>query len=259
MSKKGISQLFDVSNKVILITGGAGAIGSSIAKGFAKLGAKLIFTDFNLPEAQNIAHKMKIPATQIIVEHLDVRDQTQVQNVVKKSISHFNRIDILFNNAGINPRIKAVDIKKEIWEEVININLSGMFFMAQEVAKQTMIPNLDGKIINTSSLQGMKGAKGAAAYASSKGGIITLTKVLANEWGKFNINVNSIAPSNLDTPMTARVYSEKGSKEKASKKTPLQRLGIPDDLIGTVLYLSSPASNYVTGQTIIIDGGKSVS
>ena len=105
----------------------------------------------------------------------------------------------------------------------------------------------------------MKGSKGAAAYASSKGGIITLTKVLANEWGKFNINVNSIAPSNLDTPMTARVYTEDGSKDEASKKTPLQRLGIPDDLIGTVLYLSSSASNYVTGQTIIIDGGKSIS
>ena len=259
MSDKKMSKLFDVFNKVVLVTGGAGAIGSAIAQGFAKLGAKLIFTDFNLKEAQNIAHQMKISSKQIIVEHLDVKNQNQVQKLVKKSISHFNRIDVLFNNAGINPRINAEDIKKEVWEEVIDVNLSGMFFVAQEVAKQTMIPNLQGKIINTSSLQGMKGSKGAAAYASSKGGIITLTKVLANEWGKFNINVNSIAPSNLDTPMTARVYTEDGSKDEASKNTPLQRLGQPDDLIGTVLYLSSSASNYVTGQTIIIDGGKSIS
>ena len=259
MSNKRVSSSFDVSNKVVLITGGAGAIGSSIARGYANLGAKLIFTDFNLLDAQNIAHEIKIPEPNIIVEHLDVRDQTQVQKVVKKSISHFKRIDIIFNNAGINPRIEAEDIRKEIWEEVIDINLSGMFFVAQEVAKQTMIPNLNGKIVNTSSLQGMKGAKGAAAYASSKGAIISLTKVLANEWGKYNINVNSIAPSNLDTPMTARVYTEAGSKEKASKKTPLKRLGFPEDLIGTVIYLSSSASNYVTGQTIIIDGGKSIS
>ena len=190
MSDKKMSKLFDVFNKVVLVTGGAGAIGSAIAQGFAKLGAKLIFTDFNLKEAQNIAHQMKISSKQIIVEHLDVKNQNQVQKLVKKSISHFNRIDVLFNNAGINPRINAEDIKKEVWEEVIDVNLSGIFFVAQEVAKQTMIPNLQGKIINTSSLQGMKGSKGAAAYASSKGGIITLTKVLANEWGKFNINVN---------------------------------------------------------------------
>ena len=257
--KKIANQLFDISNKVILITGGAGAIGSSIAQGLAKLGAKIIFTDYNLKEAENIAHTIKIPDNEIMVQHLDVRDHIQVQNLVKKSITHFKRIDVLFNNAGINPRIEAVDILKETWEEVININLSGMFFVAQEVAKQSMIPNLKGKIINTSSLQGMKGSKGAAAYASSKGAIITLTKVLANEWGKFNINVNSIAPSNLDTPMTARVYTEAGSKEKASVQTPLQRLGLPEDLIGTFVYLSSSASNYITGQTIVIDGGKSIS
>jgi len=259
MLNEKVAQLFDLSNKVVLITGGAGAIGSSITQGLARLGAKIIFTDYNLQEAQKLAHEMKIHSNQIIVEHLDVRDHVQVQSLVKKSINHFKKIDILFNNAGVNHRALAENMQKEVWKEVIDVNLSGIFFVAQEVAKQAMIPNRNGKIINTSSLQGMKGTKGASAYASSKGAIISLTKVLANEWGKYNINVNSIAPSNLDTPMTARVYSDAVAKKNASKKTPLQRLGFPEDLVGTVVYLSSSASDYVTGQTIIIDGGKSIS
>lgn len=170
----------------------------------------------------------------------------------------FGAINILFNNAGIMRRSPTEEFPLSEWEHVLQVNLTGIFLVAQAVAVTAMIPQKAGKIINTSSMQAFVGRKKSAAYTASKSGVVGLTKVMANDWGPYNIRVNSLAPSNLDTPMTAPVFSDPERKKLALSKTPLGRFGLPEDLVGAVVFLSSPASNYVTGQTLLVEGGISV-
>ena len=205
-----------------------------------------------------MAHQIEQLGRKSLAIKVDVSQKQEAERLARSVKDSFGTIDILFNNAGIMRRYSAEEFPLPEWEEVIQVNLTGIFLVAQAVANTAMIPQKSGKIINTSSMHAFVGRKKAAAYSASKSGVIGLTKVLANDWGPYNIRVNSLAPSNLDTPMTAAVLSDPERKKLALSRTPLGRFGLPEDLIGTVVFLASRASNYVTGQTILVEGGRSV-
>ena len=253
-----IRNLFDLTDKVALVTGGAGAIGSVVAKGLAGFGAHVVVADFDLEGAEEVAHQIEQLGRKSLALKVDVSQQEEAERLARTTKDSFGAINILFNNAGIMRRYSAEELPLAEWNRVIQVNLTGIFLVAQAVAITAMIPQKSGKIINTSSMQAFVGRKRSAAYTASKSGVVGLTKVLANDWGPYNIRVNSLAPSNLDTPMTASVLNDPERKKLALSRTPLGRFGLPEDLIGAVVFLASPASNYVTGQTLLVEGGRSV-
>ena len=248
--------LFDLTDKVIVVTGGAGDIGRVVAEGLADFGAHVAVADINLKGAEETAHRVESLGRKALAVKVDVSRQEEVQKMVGSVKNTFGTIDILFNNAGIMHRCPSEELQLEDWQRVIQVNLTGIFLVAQAVAVSAMIPQKAGKIINTSSLAAILGGPTRAAYASSKSGIIALTKVLAAEWGKYNINVNVLAPSGLDTSMTAPAFRDPEKKRQALLKTPLGRFAEPADMIGAVVFLASRASDYVTGQTVFVEGGK---
>ncbi|MFC1491276.1 SDR family NAD(P)-dependent oxidoreductase [Nitrospinota bacterium] len=249
-------EMFDLTDKVAVVTGGAGAIGSVVAKGLAEFGAHIVIADINLEGGEEVAQQVESLGRKALALNTDVSRQDEVQEMVRSVKNSFGTIDILFNNAGIIGRYPAEELPLAEWARIIEVNLTGAFLVAQAVAVTAMIPQKAGKIINTSSFAAFRGRKRGAAYASSKSGLIALTRVLANDWGKYNINVNSLAPSNLDTPMTAPALSDPERRQRAISSTPLGRLGKPEDLFGTVLFLASRASDFVTGQIVSVEGGR---
>ena len=253
-----IRNLFDLTDEVALVTGGAGAIGAVVAKGLAGFGAHVVVADVDLEGAEEVAHQIEQLGRKSLALKVDVSRQEETERLARTTKDSFGTIDILFNNAGIMRRYSAEELPLAEWERVIQVNLTGIFLVAQAVAVTAMIPQKAGKIINTSSMQAFVGRKRAAAYTASKSGVVGLTKVLANDWGPYNIRVNSLAPSNLDTPMTAPVLNDPERKKLALSRTPLGRFGQPEDLIGAVVFLASRASDYVTGQTLLVEGGRSV-
>jgi NAD(P)-dependent dehydrogenase (short-subunit alcohol dehydrogenase family) len=175
--------------------------------------------------------------------------------MVNAAVNAFGRIDILFNNAGISIRGPAETFSLEDWNKIIAVNLTGMFICAQAVGK-LMIKLGGGKIINTASVSAKLGHPGNLAYAAAKHGVVGMTKVMAVEWGKYGVNVNCIGPGVIKTPMTMKAFSDPEQYQELARRVPLGRLGEPDDIIGAVVFLASEASNYVTGQTIYVEGGR---
>jgi 2-deoxy-D-gluconate 3-dehydrogenase len=170
-------------------------------------------------------------------------------------LKHFGRLDILVNNAGINVPRLALDVTEDDWDRVLEVNLKGVFFVAQAVAKRAMVPHGSGKIINIASQNGVIGYFYRAAYCSSKAGVVNLTRVLALEWAKYHINVNAIGPTFLETPLTRPMFENAEFKADVLNRIPLGRIGKPEDVVGAVVYLASPAADLVTGHTLLVDGG----
>ena len=252
------SELFNLSGKVAIVTGGARGLGKIIALALADAGADVVIADILIPLAEDVVREIEERGNRALAIDLDVTKAGSVQEMVGKVTDHFGRIDILINNAGIQCISAAEDFPLEDWTRVVNINLTGVFLCSQAVGK-IMINQKKGKIINISSLFGTIGSPhGAAAYNSSKGGVINLTKSLAVEWGKYNINVNAIAPGIIETELTRKRLEDKEYFDLWINRTPLERIGKPEDLSGAVIYLSSGASDFVTGHTIMLDGGYSV-
>lgn len=251
-------ELFDLSGKVAIVTGGARGLGKTFSLALADAGAHVAIADILMPLAEAVAKEIEGSGNRALAANLDVTQAESVREMVDKVTDHFGGIDILVNNAGIQCISAAEDFALEDWNRVININLTGVFLCTQAVGK-TMIGRKKGKIINISSLFGTLGSPHtAAAYNSSKGGVINLTKSLAVEWGKYNINVNAIAPSIIETDLTRDRLDNKEYSDLWIDRTPLERIGRPEDLSGAIIYLSSGASDFVTGHTIMVDGGYSV-
>jgi 2-deoxy-D-gluconate 3-dehydrogenase len=178
-----------------------------------------------------------------------------IRSLVDRAVEEFGKIDFLFNNAGIIRRNSAEDFSERDWDDVININLKGPFFLAQAVARVMISQKKKGKIINTSSLIAMSGGKRVPSYAASKGGVAQITKAMANDWAHYNILVNAIGPGWVNTELTEALRKDKERFAELSARIPLGRWADPEDLAGAAVFLASDASNYITGQTIFVDGG----
>ncbi len=246
-----------VDGKVALVTGAGSGLGQATAIALAQAGADVVITELPGKEsaAAETAKAIEAEGRRARVCPLDVTRIPMISDVVDQTLQHFGRIDILVNNAGINVPQWAVDVTEEDWDRVLDVNLKGVFFVAQAVAKKALIPQGGGKIINIASQNGVIGYYYRAAYCSSKAGVVNLTRVLAIEWAKHQINVNAIGPTFLETPLTRPMFQNKEFYEDVVRRIPLGRIGKPEDVVGAVIYLASPASDLVTGHTLLVDGG----
>ena len=247
--------LFDLHGRTALITGGNGGIGLGIAKGFAESGANIAIAGRNTTKTEEVVANFRERNTSVIGIEVDVADQESVQDMIGNTLEAFGRIDILVNNAGIGIRNLPHEYPLEDWNKVIDINLTGAFLCSKAV-----YPNMktrgSGKIINIGSMTSIFGLDWAVAYASSKGGIVQLTKTLAVSWAKDGIQANSILPGWIHTDLTQAIKDNFQNRyDHILSRIPEGRWGEPSDLSGTAVFLASDASNYVTGVSIPVDGG----
>lgn len=249
-----MSELFDLSGQVGVVTGTSRGLGQYFARALAKAGADLVLTSRkreSLAAFETEIHKL---GRRTISLELDVRDQRSIERMVSAAQEAYGRIDILVNNAGCNVRKPALEVTWDDWNIVLETNLRGSFFVAQAVAR-FMIPRSYGRIINIGSVTSVAGYAGLAPYGASRGGIRQLTMSLADDWGKFGITVNCLAPGWFRTEQNKIMYEDQEWVSYLTERIPLKRPGQPHDLDGAVVFLASEASRYVTGQTILVDGG----
>jgi NAD(P)-dependent dehydrogenase (short-subunit alcohol dehydrogenase family) len=245
---------FSLQDKVALVTGASRGIGRFLAAGLAKYGADVIVTGRTVSQLEEAAQEVRQFGRQCLVVSMDITRPSDIQAGVEKAFEHFGRIDILVNNAGINIPKPALEVTEEDWRRVIDSNLTGLFFCCQAVGR-IMVNQKRGKIINISSQTGTVAIQMLAAYCASKAGVNLLTKELALEWGPHNINVNAVAPTFIETPMTKPMFENAAFKEMVLQKILLGRIGQPKDVLGAVIYLASEASDLVTGHVLLVDGG----
>jgi NAD(P)-dependent dehydrogenase (short-subunit alcohol dehydrogenase family) len=249
--------LFDLSGRVALITGGSVGLGRQMAEGLAEMGANLVLCARKKERCQQTAEELRKMGVRTLAFGCDVKDPASIRAVVEKTVNEFGEIDILINNAGTSWGALAEDMTLEQWHKVIETNLTGTFLFSQAVGK-VMISQRRGKIINIASVAGMRGSPpsfSAIGYSASKGGVIIFTKDLARKWGMYNIQVNAIAPGWFPTDMSDGIIQR--NKESLQANIPLGRFGGTNDLKGAAIFLASDASNFVTGHTLVVDGGQS--
>ena len=246
---------FELSNNVAIVTGARGGIGRVIALELAKAGADIVVCDRIVDDGrlEGVGKEIKSLGRHSLAVATDVRIPEQVDNLVKQTVDRFGKIDILVNNAGANFRCLVEDMTPNGWDTIINTNLKGTFLCSQAVGK-VMIQQKKGKIINIASISGIDGSVRGAHYGASKAAIINFTKSLAMEWAQYNINVNAIAPGRIETEWL-KANTDPEVLEELIKAIPLKRLGQPEDVAYTVLFLTSEASSYITGETIVVRGG----
>lgn len=253
-----IEKLFDLSGKVALITGGSKGLGYAMAKGFAMAGATVVITSRHRSEVEQAAQSLETFNVKSLGICADVKDIPQAESTVQEITRKFGRLDILVNNAHAGSRKSALDISEEFWNNVLDTNLKAPFFWAQAAARQMIKQNEGGRIINISSVGGMVAQRENSPYGASKGGMNQLTRNLAVEWAKYNILVNAIAPGSFMTEGNEKHLSNPQNIQHNLTKICLERIGKPDEVIGTAVFLASEASTYVTGQILYIDGGWTV-
>ena len=241
-----------LKDKVALVTGGARGIGKAIALTLAKAGADIAVADVNLEEAQKTAVEIEGLGRKSMAISVDVTDYVKVEEAVNKILDKFTKLDILINNAGITKDNLILRMGQQEWDAVLNVNLKGSFNCLKAVSR-VMIKQRSGKIVNIASIIGIIGNPGQANYSASKAGLIALTKTAAKELASRNINVNAIAPGFIQTDMTAKLPAE--LQQKMKDLIPLDKFGSPDDVAAACLFLASEDSAYITGQTIVVDGG----
>jgi len=250
-----MTDLFDLAGKVGIVTGGAGGIGKALALGLAKHGADVVVTGRTLSKLEPVAAEIKAMSKKSLAVASDVTDEQSIKAMVERVVQAFSHVDILVNAAGINIRSSAEDIKIEDWQKVMDFNALGTFICCQAVGR-VMIKQKSGKIVNVSSVRGRYGApSGAIAYSPSKGAVDTLTRTLACEWAKYNILVNAVAPTLIETDLTRQALANPEFARTMKARIPLGRWGFPEDVVGPTVFLASKASDFVTGQIIYVDGG----
>jgi gluconate 5-dehydrogenase len=246
--------LFDLTGQVAIVTGTSRGLGQYFARALAKSGADLVLTSRKRSSLASFEAEIKALGRKAISLELDVRDQESINGMVSRAYEAFERIDILVNNAGCNVRKPALDVTWDDWNLILDTNLRGSFFVAQAVARR-MIPRGYGRIINIGSVTSVAGYAGLAPYGASRGGIKQMTMSLADDWGKHGITVNCLAPGWFRTEQNKVMYEDKDWVEYMQERIPLKRPGQPNDLDGAIVFLASESSRYVTGQTILVDGG----
>jgi len=247
-------QIFNVKDTVVLVSGGSRGIGEALARGFADREATVIISGREKNSLQAIASKLSECSKHIEPIVCDVSSEEQVINLVQNVVKKYGKIDTLLNVAGVSKRKKIENFTSEEYNFIFDINLRGAFLLSQAVGRQ-MIKAKHGSIINIDSLNTYAPLRGVGVYAMSKAGVLMMTKAQALEWGRHKIRVNSIAPGFFPTKMTGETWKKNHMIEWAKTNTPLGKLGDVEELIGTAIFLASPASNFITGQTIRVDGG----
>lgn len=249
--------MFELTDKVALITGARRGMGKAHARALARQGAKVVITDVDFAECELVADEIKTAGGDAISFALDVSNADDVHRVFDEVIKQFGRVDILVNNAGIYSPKPALEMTEEEWERTIHINLKGQFLCAQRAGIE-MAKNTWGRIINITSIASGQvgvGIAGGAHYAASKGGIIAMTETLAIEFAPLGITVNAIAPGAIDTPMVHTSEIPKNVLDSMLARIPLKRMGTSEEVSAAVVFLASPEARYVTGATLVVDGG----
>lgn len=246
--------LFDLSGKVAIITGASRGLGQYLTRALARAGANVVITSRSVESLQEFSKEIEALGCKVLPLALDVRDYQSIQDMVEAAHETFGKIDILINNAGCNVRKPAVDVDWEDWNLVVDTNLRGGFFVAQAVAKK-MIPARYGRVINIGSVTTVAGYAGITPYCASRGGVKQMTMSLADDWGQYGITVNCLAPGWFKTAQTKVLYDNQEWVDYLIDRIPLKRVGQPNDLDGTAVFLASDASAYMTGQTLLVDGG----
>jgi len=252
-----LNNLFDLSAEIAIVTGGASGIGKAISKGLACFGAKVIILDINREKGEETVVELNKKIERVYYRQVDLLNYNEIKKAIKEILHQFGKIDILVNSVGITIRKQALETSEEDWDKTLDLNLKSHFLCAKEVVA-SMITRRKGKIIEIGSVSSFLGHPKRVAYAASKGGIRLMIKVLAREWSQYNINVNGIAPGFIKTPLTSDLLSKQEEYDSIISRIPQGRLGLPEDLIGISVFLSSQASNYLTGQLIIVDGGRTI-
>ena len=246
-----------LKNKVVLLTGASRGIGQAAAIGLAKAGADLVIASRKLPDLEKVAAEIKKIGRKCVPIATHVGRIEEVNSLVKKVLDEFGKIDILVNNAATNPSMaSAMDVDERAWDSIMNLNLKGLFFLSQAVAR-TMKEKGGGKIINIASIAGIS-PDILAVYSISKAGVIMATKVMAQQWGQYNIRVNTVAPGLTKTKFSEALWGNPDILNIAMSRTPLARPAEPEEMVGAILFLASDASSYVTGQVIAVDGGTTI-
>ncbi|MCZ2855762.1 MAG: glucose 1-dehydrogenase [Candidatus Bathyarchaeota archaeon] len=256
MSKTVMELCFDIRGQTAVVTGASSGLGATFARTLAERGVNLVIAARRYEKLVKVAEELSGKYdVKVIPVKTDVSQEKQVINMVKTALEKLGSLEIIVNNAGIASISPSIDMSLEEWKKVIDVNLTGVFSCARTAARE-MIKKKYGKIVNIASIYGAVGdIFHAAPYYASKGAVINLTRALAIEWAPYKVNVNSIAPGFFPSEMTAGIFQDKEAMKHILSRTPLGRTGEPLDLKAALIYLASPASNYVTGQTIFVDGG----
>jgi NAD(P)-dependent dehydrogenase (short-subunit alcohol dehydrogenase family) len=246
--------LFDLSGRVAIVTGTSRGLGQYMARALAKAGADLVLTSRNRDHLLPFEKEIAALGRRAVSLELDVRDHDSIGRMAEEAEQEFGHLDILVNNAGCNVRKPALDVTWDDWNLILDTNLRGSFFVAQAVARR-MIRRQYGRIINIGSVTSVAGYAGLGPYGASRGGIRQLTMSLADDWGKYGITVNCLAPGWFRTEQNKVLYENKEWVAYLSDRIPLKRPGQPHDLDGAVVFLAAESSRYITGQTLLVDGG----
>lgn len=245
-----ILEKFSLKGKVAIVTGSNTGLGQGISRAFAEAGAKVV----------GVSRRPSTETAELIGESFynviaDLSATEPIERIIKETLAKFGRVDILVNNAGVIKRNDSLDFTEEEWDSVLNVNLKTVFFLTQAVAKQFIKQNSGGKVINIASMLSYQGGIRVPSYTASKSGIRGVTMTLANEWAKYNINVNAIAPGYMATNNTKDLRKDEDRSSDILARIPAGRWGTPEDLEGAAVFLASEASNYVNGFTLAVDGG----
>lgn len=247
-----MNDIFNLKGKTAIVTGGTTGLGQAMAIGLAEAGADVVIAD--IMESSETKEKILSIGRKAIQLKVDLSNFGSINIVIKSAIDEFGKIDILINNAGIIRRTPAIDFPEKDWDDVMNINSKTVFFLSQAAARD-MLKRKYGKIINIASLLSFSGGITVPSYSASKGAVAQITKALANEWAQYGININAIAPGYMVTNNTAALRKDEKRYNAISERIPAGRWGMPEDLKGVAVFLASPASDYVNGHVLLVDGG----
>ncbi len=242
-------------DKVVIVTGSARGIGHAIALGFGREGAKVVLADIRNEQGITAENQIKQSGGQALFIHTDVSNKSDVNSLVNETLRKFEKIDVLINNAGICPFKNFLEIPSEMWDQVLEVNLKGFFLCSQAVAAVMIKQDIKGRIINISSISSIIGGEQQAHYCSSKAGINLLTASMAIALGPYGITCNAVLPGPIETDINKEDLADKEKREYFIKRTPLRRIGQPEDLVGPVMFFASDDGRWCTGSTLVADGG----
>jgi NAD(P)-dependent dehydrogenase (short-subunit alcohol dehydrogenase family) len=249
---------FRLGHKVAVVSGAGRGIGRALAVGFAESGANVVLLSRTEKDLLETASLVEEKGSKALIVPTDVTNREEVQSAIKMVVEKWGKIDILVNNAGMNIRSQALKVTDEEWQMIMDTNLKSAFMLSQEVGNVMKERGEGGKIINISSVAGHVALRTGVVYAATKAALIQMTKVLALEWGQYGIHVNAIGPWYFKTPLTEKLLSDQTYVNEILSVTPLKRIGELPELVGPAVFLASDAANYITGQTIFVDGGMTI-